>query len=60
MYSIDYQYVGVTVAEKSFLDHLDLELQAVVGAGLLPGVGVVPAERLPVTDAQVGESFGPH
>lgn len=44
----------------STVDHLDLKLQAEEGAGLLPGVRVVPAEHIPITDVQVREFFWPH
>lgn len=57
---IDYQYVLFTVTGLSIVDHLDLELQAKEGAGLLPGVRVAPAEHIPVTDAQVREFCWSH
>ena len=36
-------------------DHLDLEAQAKVAVGLVPGVRVAPGEMLPNTEAQVRE-----
>lgn len=56
----DYHYVLLTVTGMSALDHLDLELQAKEGAGLLPGVWVAPAEHLSATDLEVGELGWPH
>lgn len=53
-------YFICTVTGKSFFDHFDLELQTKVGARLLPVFRVVPAELLPITDAQVNDFCWPH
>lgn len=50
----------VAVTRVVVVDHLDLKLQAEETAGLLPGVGVAPAELLPISDLQVLEVFWPH
>jgi len=60
---IDYQFgfVFVPVTEQSFgVHHLDVELQAKEGAGLLPGLGEAPAEQLPVAGVQIRERVRPH
>lgn len=58
--SIRYQYGLFTVTGLFVVHDLDLELQAEVGGGVLPGVRVPPVEHLSVTAVQVGESFRPH
>jgi len=50
-----YCYELFAVAGVTAGDGLDLEVESKVGAGLLPGVGVVPAEHLAITDVQVLE-----
>lgn len=50
----------MAVTVKSMVDHLDLELQAKEGAGLLPGVRVAPGECMIINHAQVRERFWPH
>lgn len=50
----------VAVTRVLVVDHLDLEVQAEETAGLLPGVGVVPAVILPISGVQVLEIFWPH
>lgn len=56
----NYPYVLVAVTRVLVVDHLDLEVQAEETAGLLPGVGVVPAVILPISGVQVLEIFWPH
>lgn len=56
-----YQYGSfAAVAGKVVADHLDLEVEAVEGAGLFPGVRVAPAEHVGVVLPQVGQHSWPH
>lgn len=55
-----YQYGISAVAGIGVADHLDLEVQAVEGAGLFPGVGMAPAEHVGVVLPQVGQRSRPH
>lgn len=59
--NVDYHhYVLFTMTGMSTVHHLDLILQAKEGAGLLPGVRVVPTECLPITAMQIREFCRPH
>lgn len=55
-----YRYGLLAVTGVSRVDNLDLEVEAKEGAGLLPGVRVVPAEHLAIADMQVREFVWPY